>query len=528
MAIPGETECREVASCGEGRWGAAPVTADTQYVDGSYVGGDGDGSAERPWRSIQDGIDAAAAGCIVAIAAGSYAEDLDIVGKAVRLWGRCPSQVEIVGIGGFSAVFIRQGATGTELRDLAIRGPTRGVTLSGSTEVLLHRVWLHHTGERGVDGDDVWGQTAVALHGSLVEHTTGVAVAGFGTEVRIEQSVLRDTQPDQAGDGGKAMELAGQEHPATLRVARSLIERHHMSAVQTGGADGEIVDSVIRQIVPRPLDGDYGYALSIQDSISGRPSQLLVRSSVLADSTTTAILLAASALILDRSVVRDTAPLPMDGTFGRGIGVQSYGSESRASATIRDSLFLRNHDVAVFIGGGEVRIESTRIAETQPETTRQGFGRGVVVRDDPHDDSTAQLTMRDCIVEDNHDVALSIIRSEALVERCLLRHTWPRLADGSFGDGISVLASGGPAMVDVRHNRIEHSARAGVGSFGARVSVLGTTFECNLFALNGEAFEGVEASFVDAGGNLCGCGDTTGPCTVVSSNLEPPEPVSAM
>ena len=36
MALPGETECREIMTCGAGRWGDIPLDATTVYVDWSY------------------------------------------------------------------------------------------------------------------------------------------------------------------------------------------------------------------------------------------------------------------------------------------------------------------------------------------------------------------------------------------------------------------------------------------------------------------------------------------------------------
>src|SRR5579859_5699714 len=95
MAVPGETMCREVAPCGAGAWGDIPVESNTQFVDASFTG-TSDGSMKAPWRTIQQGIDAAASGAIVALAAGSYAENVTFrgalgSGKPVRLWGKCPS-----------------------------------------------------------------------------------------------------------------------------------------------------------------------------------------------------------------------------------------------------------------------------------------------------------------------------------------------------------------------------------------------------------------------------------------------------
>ena len=123
MAVPGEATCREVAPCGSGTWGDIPVTTSTEHVDKSYTGGNSDGGPQQFWTTIADGYAAAAAGAIVAIAAGSYAEELVIDGKAVRLWGRCPGQVEVVGpTEDAAAITIGLGADGTEVRDLAITG----------------------------------------------------------------------------------------------------------------------------------------------------------------------------------------------------------------------------------------------------------------------------------------------------------------------------------------------------------------------------------------------------------------------
>jgi len=137
LAVPGETTCHEVAPCGTGTWGLVPVETTTEFVDTAYVGGNSDGTQAKPWTTIQAGVDAAKPGAIVAVAAGSYLEDVEVAGRAVRLWGLSPTKVEIVGTGvGIAALFVRAGASGTEVRDIAMRGAAGGMALSGSTDVL--------------------------------------------------------------------------------------------------------------------------------------------------------------------------------------------------------------------------------------------------------------------------------------------------------------------------------------------------------------------------------------------------------
>ena len=57
MAIPGQESCAPLAPCGDDKWGEIPTQPDTQHVDGSFEGGEPDGSAVAPWPTIGQGID---------------------------------------------------------------------------------------------------------------------------------------------------------------------------------------------------------------------------------------------------------------------------------------------------------------------------------------------------------------------------------------------------------------------------------------------------------------------------------------
>jgi len=86
------------AACGTGTWGNLEVDESTVYVD-IAAGKGGDGSEAAPFTSIQAGLDAAgdAGGGMVAVAAGSYPEtlELDRGHDGVRLAGRCKELVLI-------------------------------------------------------------------------------------------------------------------------------------------------------------------------------------------------------------------------------------------------------------------------------------------------------------------------------------------------------------------------------------------------------------------------------------------------
>jgi hypothetical protein len=72
---------------------------------------------------------------------------------------------------------------------------------------------------------------------------------------------------------------------------------------------------------------------------------------------------------------------------------------------------------------------------------------------------------------------------------------------------------------------IERSARAGISNFGSTLTVTANQMNCNLFHFGGEDVGPDQWEYIDDGGNVCGCGDTTVVCQVTSPGLEPPDPI---
>ncbi|MDP6935685.1 MAG: hypothetical protein QGG40_22385, partial [Myxococcota bacterium] len=64
-------------ACGTGTWGDLDTDSDTIYVDASADAG-GDGSRDRPFTVIQEGLDAQDDKAMVAVAAGTYLENLQM------------------------------------------------------------------------------------------------------------------------------------------------------------------------------------------------------------------------------------------------------------------------------------------------------------------------------------------------------------------------------------------------------------------------------------------------------------------
>ena len=515
MAVPGETRCRPVAPCGSGTWGTIPTDGTTQFVDGAYSGTDSDGTEERPWTTIQAGIDAAEADAVVAIAEGSYAEDIQIAGTPVRLWGRCPAMVEIVGAA-LVTVLVGPGADGAELRDLAVRGEQNGIAITGADEVLLDRVWVHDLGGRGVAVQDDLGPASATARGVLIEdvHRYGAQVIaasltlaesivrntqpdtqpfGLGVIVdtrgeltlrgavveksvavgvfvedgalTVESSLVRDTGVDPEGAVGRGVEFHGIEDLSgrlPLTWKHSLVERSHGAGIVLAAADATFEGLVVRETIDAASEGR-GRAIEIHD-VAESPSRATLTRSVLEDNRD-GLNVVASEVTLQGCLVRNHSP-NRDGLFGRGVTMAcSESGAVRGTLSIRDSIVEKNHEGGVFGFGSDLVVEHSAVRDTVPGPTEPESGIGMAIYNDPLSGLRGALSVLDCAIERNTSAGLLSMASDLTVERSVVRETRPA-TNGLKGRGLhaqqEIVADVEPSMVTVRETTIEQSAEFGV------------------------------------------------------------------
>ncbi|KYF76712.1 hypothetical protein BE11_44050 [Sorangium cellulosum] len=474
MAIPGESECREVAPCGDGDYGAIPVEATTQFVNGAYTGTDSDGTRARPWKRIQQGIDNARAGAIVAVAAGSYAEDVRIRSRRVRLWGRCPALVEVVGTGEEVATLavVDGAASGSEVRALAITGPELGLFTTGASDVLVEGVWIHDTRSEGLHVEDTLGPTSVAVKASLVEAAEQVAVGLIGSETTIETTVVRDTRPGRGGTNGLGIvaQNSAQER-ATLTLRRSLVERNRTIGVYILGADATMEASVVQGTQPQG-DGRFGRGLSIEyDPNTRERASVTVRASLLSQNHELGMLVAASDATVEASVVQGSRA-QSDGTRGAGIEIEDDGMGSRATLALRSSLLESNHGVGLRVEGSDAAVDAVVVRDTQPGLDG-AFGRGIEVSSDKNEQG--MLALRASLLEHNHDAGVLIAGASADIEATVVRGTQPMEPTG--GAGIMVLGdpdTGGRPQLSLRASLLEENHYTGVHVLGSDATIEAT------------------------------------------------------
>ena len=476
MATPGETACHELAPCGDPPWGLIPVESDSLYVDASYVGGDSDGSAAKPWTTVQQALVAAPPGALVAVAAGSYPGPMTI-DQPVRLWGRCPALVELTGTNG-NVLAVTAGADHAEVHDLAVTGDVgwAAIAIHDASDVLVQGLWLHDTdGSRGFDiTEGASAPTAAILRDVLIERARVTSIMVWGADAVIERTVVRDT----AGDGA-ARALTVSSNTATGRAASgvvraSVFEHNGEIAAMCADAFCELEGVVIRDTAPELSTGDEGLGLLVVETPDwGGDTVVQVRGSLIEGSHDTGILQYGGDLDIDATVVRDT--LPHEPSQERGWGVASLPPEPPAPTSLRvsRSLVERNHEAAILAVGAEAVVQGTLMRETASTPASGRYGYGLVASDGLDEDDATALTLTGCAIVDNHDVGLLVAGSEVEVDGLWVRQTWPRPVDGSGGDGIQVARGfdGDRSLASIRGSLIEGSHTGGVSIYSADVTL---------------------------------------------------------
>jgi hypothetical protein len=512
MAVPGDTECREVAPCGAGPWGDIPVDSTTVYVDQSYTGGASDGTDVSPWTSLAQAIAAAPSGAIVAVAAGSYSGSVTIANKPIQLWGRCPTMVALVGSANQSgAVNIHAGADGTELHNLALTGPNMGLAHFGSVAVVAEQLWIHDCGMEGIYAEDELGEATLTLSDSLIEDNVTVGVSSFGATLTVERSLIRGTQPYAGlGYGIVAAPSPNDDGPTNLTVRSSLIDDNHHLGVWISASVATLEATVVRGTLSEgsgmPADGirlqdgsigelsslvvednqngglnlagsettvtstvvrrSSGHGIYVEPDSAGAPGKLTLGSSLIEDHRTSGITLNGSSATLQGTAIRTTEDLG-----GSGI-VVSFDLDQAApsSATITYSLVERASDFGILVLGSDATIEATVVRDTQPRADGR-HGSGMIIQDALEIPMPASGTVRSCLLEGNHELSVLVTGAQAVIEASEIRNTLPSTFPLS-GRGVHAqnnLATGNASNAELYSTIVEQSHIAGVTNLDSDV-----------------------------------------------------------
>ena len=262
------------------------------------------------------------------------------------------------------------------------------------------------TGGRGVSVQDGASLDATDL---LLEgnREVGLYAWGPGTIVALSGVVVRDTQMEADGTGGRGVEVSDM---ASLDATDLLLEGNHDIGLfaDNPGTTVTLSGAVVRDTQPQAA-GAYSGGVGIQDGASLDATDLVVEGNhdigLLADNPGTTVMLSGA-------VVRDTR-LRADGSAGRGVGVQNG-----ASLDATDLVVEGNHDTGLFASrpGTTVTLTDTVVRDTRPGFG-VGGGVGLTVQLEAHIDAVRLAVLRstgpgayvagsglecqDCTFEDN-------------------------------------------------------------------------------------------------------------------------------
>jgi hypothetical protein len=527
MAVPGESTCHPVMDCGSGKWGTIPVDGSTIYVDAAYGGGTSDGSETQPFTTIGAALAAASAGTLIAVAAGTYDEDVSI-DEPVRLWGVCPELVSLHGQGSTTgALDFRAGATGAEVVGLAVTSDTNAVAVFvfGVEEVTLEHLWVHDSAQRGINVQPDEGETSLVVRDSLIERNGELGVYVSGAEVSLEGVVVRDSQPSQSDPRtGRGINIRLDQPtgtPSTASITGSVIEGNHGIGIHLSGSQASLAGVVVRNTRAQQNDQTGGRGINIQSDPTGTPATAAITGSLIDHNREVGVFVVSSQATFEGVVVRDTLPRLSDQEVGRGIAIEHGAGGAPSTAAIAASLVERNHEAGLFVEASQVTLEGVLVRDNLPRPTDQLGGHGINLQSHPILGLPSTGVISGSLFDGNRVLGIFVHGSQVSLEGVRVRATAAAQADGTFGDGIAFVAMFATDVNVVSGCVSEDNARLGLGNFGGHISLHGTALLCNAIDLAGESYIR-PFTFENPGGNACGCGEATAACAVMSAGLTPP------
>ncbi len=506
--------------CGDDPFGGVAEGAGAVFVSAAFDG-TALGTRAAPYKSLAEAIETAPAGATVAIAAGTYAGGL-VVGKPLKLLGRCAAMVHIKAQPTDSALVVKAGADGTSVQGIRMTGGHESLYVSLAQNVELHRVWVESALLAGV-------------------------VLTAGASVNVSDSVVARTVGDKsdvdAGAGVVAIDAVVQMK--RVRVTRS----RGVGLELSGGAKVSVQDCVIDEGNPTQGNGPMGMGIFV-----GAATELTMQRSRLHRNGTAGIKAKGKGakVYVERTAVTSTRPwwsaakshgIALHGQNGAHITADAVWLHDNRTAgavgeldgdgvlKIRRSAITGTRPLSAVSWGpgvssaGKVQVELTRVLLHNNEYHSALFDHGAhaVLRDvvvsgnrlggDSNDYSAAiavfhgsQLAMEDVALWQNADCG--ILAADALVNvvgrRVLIAHTANRgvgdvmvapavyAQDGAtvwlhdsriYGsEGVAVLPQGSNTAVRLTRVTLDHSlplrsngdyGLAVVAAKGAKVELLG-------------------------------------------------------
>ncbi|MBI2390950.1 MAG: hypothetical protein HYV09_15270 [Deltaproteobacteria bacterium] len=469
IATPGDASCRPLADCGPAPWGEVPTDAPVLYVDQAFAG-TSDGTSARPFRTVQAAIDAAGAtATTVAIAGGTYVENLD-VGKPVRLYGRCPSLVHLRAVDGVKAPAVRVRAD-AELHRLSVSAPATAAASAvqvSDADALVERVFIHDVNAIGLRAQFATRTTRVRVRDVTIARVAGLGAWIVGASLDAERLAVRDVTPLE--DRGRGVEVASNAAQGSLNLRSSVVERVYDAGVIVGGAQGEISATVVRDIAgsPKYLSG-HGVEATVDDA--GKAATLTLDGLLIERAHDAGLFVSGSQVTAARLTIRDSIAMGdhLAGP-GRCVGVQTFGSKGLPSyLLLRASSLDRCDDTGLFVAGSTVSMQEVVVRAIGRRSGARGTGRGVIARTSETTGAPSTVTLRRVLVAGSDGAGVLATGSSLTIDESEIRDVRPVATDQ--GEGFCVVAQSttgtGPATLTMTRSHVGSCDGAGVVVYGS-------------------------------------------------------------
>ncbi len=260
------------AACGSGTWGDLQLDENTVYVD-IAAAAKGDGSEGTPFTSIQAGLDAAgdAGGGMVAVAAGSYPETLDLNRghDGVRLAGRCRELVTIDASAGdeqTAGIDLDIGSSEVEVRGVTVSASHSFGVLVGAGTVTIRDSQVEGSAYVGIAVHQVGlYQTSLTVESCelLENRVAGVVAFDASTSVTLRETTIRDSWPGEDGLLGFGIDVYGG---AILEAEACVLMDNATTGVIAFESDTSVTlrETTIQGTGPNQ-DGEFGYGIAVED-----------------------------------------------------------------------------------------------------------------------------------------------------------------------------------------------------------------------------------------------------------------------
>jgi hypothetical protein len=466
MEVLGQFACQEISACGAPPWGSISVDSKTVFVDASYQGSDADGTKTRPFAVISAALKAAPSGGAIAMAAGSYAEDLALT-KPVTLEGRCAKLVTIKGqaTSTLDDAAVTVSASGVTVRGVTVTGPVLGVLVK-SAKVTLEQIVVEACGLQGIRAD---AGAVFTVKDALVAKNAAVGIGIVGAEGTLERVVVRETKPTaKAGlEHGHGVEVTcTSQKGASLVMRDCLVDSNHATGVALWGATGTLERTVVRRTQPRLKDNEQGFGVQVRRHLK-TAGTLVMKGSVVAENHHRGLEVLGAKATLERTVIRDTKAV----TDAKAGGVYASPLEISSTLVLRQCAVVRNRTVGLYLRGATAELDRTIVRDTQPHKSDKAAGFGIYAG---HVNGPTQLTIKRSILSDNRTLGLALFSSTAKLEQSVIRSTQPRAKDSLFGSGVQALSGTALASLVVNDCLVKGNIGAGIALHGAKSSISDT------------------------------------------------------